>query len=128
MASSLTVDSYRGDINKINTIKQKTDNKDNEGKSFKELMAEKYLPGGKVNVKKLDTREKRLYQTCSDMESLLWKQVLNSMKKTIHKNKMIDGGQGEEIFRDFLYDEYSTMMSKHAGTGIADTMFKQLNV
>ncbi len=67
-----------------------------------------------------------LKDKCIEMESFLWKQVLNEMKKTINKNKLLDGGQAEDIFTDFLYDEYAMMMAKNGHSGLADTMYKQL--
>jgi Rod binding domain-containing protein len=72
-------------------------------------------------------QKKKLYNTCIDMESLMWKQVLNSMKKTINKYNLVDGGQAEKIFTDFLYDEYSTMMAKNTNTKIAETIYNQLS-
>jgi Rod binding domain-containing protein len=97
------------------------------GKSFKELFEEKLNRDGSVNQSRLDKKEKKLYNSCVDMESLFWKQILNEMKKTVNQHKLLDGGQGEEIFTDFLYDEYASMMSKNAGTHISDAIFKQLS-
>ena len=71
--------------------------------------------------------EAKLYDSCVEMESLLWKQMLNAMKKTINKTKLIDGGQTEEIFTDFLYDEYATNMAKNSNSKISETLFRQLS-
>jgi peptidoglycan hydrolase FlgJ len=120
---------YTNDLSNLNNIQTsiRVNSKENEGKSFKELMKEKINNDGSINQKKLDAKEKKLYNSCVDMESLLWKQVLNEMKKTINKYKLIDGGQAEDIFTDFLYDEYSSMMSKNANTKISAQLFKQLS-
>jgi Rod binding domain-containing protein len=96
-------------------------------KSFSRLLNEKLDKNGKVDVNKLDAKDKKLYSACVDFESLLWKQVLNSMKATVGKYKLLDGGQTEEIFTDFLYDEYSNMMAKRSQTDIATTIFKELS-
>ena len=48
------------------------------------------------------------------------------MKKTINKYKLIDGGPAEEIFTDFLYDEYSMLCAK-SSSNLATIMFKQLS-
>lgn len=61
------------------------------------------------------------------MESLLWKQVLNSMKQTINKYKLVDGGMAENIFTDMLYDQYSMSLSKNASSGLAKDMYKQMS-
>ena len=83
---------------------------------FSELLVEKGADRGMVDLKKLDEKDKELYGHCVEMESFLWKQVLNSMKETINKHKLIDGGQSEQIFTDFLYGEYSMMMAQRSGT------------
>ena len=116
------------DINRINNLQHKIDNnRDVSTKSFKELFREKLNSDGSVNQTKLEPREKKLYDSCVEMESFLWKQILNEMKKTINKHKLIDGGQAEEIFTDFLYDEYAMSLAKNANTKLSDDMFKQLS-
>ncbi|MBP7552358.1 MAG: rod-binding protein [Spirochaetes bacterium] len=133
MSNALTgINNYNfsSELNSLSSIKSKTElyNKETgETKSFKEIFNEKLDKNGKVVTSKLDADEKKLFSACEEMESLLWKQVLNSMKKTINKHKLLDGGQAEEIFSDFLYDEYASMMSKNAGTGISTELYKQLS-
>ncbi|MBN2546144.1 MAG: rod-binding protein [Spirochaetes bacterium] len=94
---------------------------------FKSLLKEKIKKDGIVNIKSLNKNEKKLYNACIELESFFWKQVLNSMKKTINKYKLIDGGLGEDIFSDFLYDEYSVILAKNSKSKISDDMFKQLS-
>ncbi len=100
---------------------------DTSAKKWNDLLVKSGPATGQVDTTKLSSDEKEVYDRSVEMESFLWKQVLNSMKQTINKSKLIDGGQTEEIFTDFLYDEYSMMMAKKSGTGIADTLFKQLS-
>jgi peptidoglycan hydrolase FlgJ len=113
----------------LSKLKTEIDNTKKEvtGKSFIELYNEKLKKDGTVDPAKLDKDEKKLYDTCVDLESLLWKQVLNSMKKTINKFKLLDGGNAEDIFSDMLYDQYSATLAKNASSGIADTIFRQLS-
>ena len=132
MSNALTgITNYNisNDLKSITDIKSGSNltKKDNSLRCFKELYQEKIYSNGKINENKLNKQEKKLYSTCVEMESLLWKQVLNSMKKTINKYKLLDGGQGEEIFTDFLYDEYSSMMAKNSATGISVELYKQLS-
>jgi Rod binding domain-containing protein len=113
----------------MNDIKSKINSTKNDvqGKSFKELFREKLNPDGSVNEAKLDAREKKLFDSCEDMESLLWKQVLNKMKKTTNQYRLTEESQAENVFSDFLYDEYAGMLSKNSNTRISDEMFKQLS-
>ena len=119
------------DLNRMNNLQYKIDSNKKDvvvsKKSFQELFREKLNSDGSVNQSKLEPREKKLYDSCVEMESFLWKQVLNEMKKTINKHKLIDGGHAEEIFTDFLYDEYAMNLAKNANTKLSDDMFKQLS-
>jgi flagellar protein FlgJ len=113
------------EINKVKSnINKNTDTTKNS--IFQKMLNDKITPDGKVNIKKLNPREKKLYNSCIELESFLWKNVLNAMKKTTNKFKLIDGGQAEEIFTDFLYDEYSMLCAK-SSSNLATTMFKQLS-
>lgn len=71
--------------------------------------------------------EKKLREATQDFEALFIKQMLNSMKKTVTKSGLLDGGMGQEIFEDMLYDEYAKQMAQTANLGISDMMFKQLS-
>ncbi len=133
MANALTgINSYQNmtDFTEMSNIKSNINtSKAQSGqiRSFQTLLDEKICVNNQIDTKKLNKQESKLYNSCVDLESLLWKQVLNSMKQTVNKYKLFDGGQAEEIFTDFLYDEYSTMMSKNSNTGIATQVYKQLS-
>ncbi|HON79382.1 MAG TPA: rod-binding protein [Spirochaetota bacterium] len=71
--------------------------------------------------------DRRLMETCVEMESLLVSQMLKAMRKTVQKNEMFHGGRAEEIFEDMLYDEYALRLSKTSNLGIARTMYDQLS-
>lgn len=98
----------------------------NGKRKFEDLLIKSGESCGKIDTKKLTKEETKLYDSCVEMESLLWKQMLNAMKKTINKTKLIDGGQTEEIFTDFLYDEYASNMAKSSNSKISETLFRQL--
>jgi peptidoglycan hydrolase FlgJ len=71
--------------------------------------------------------EQKLRAATKDFESLFIKQMLNSMKKTVNKSGLLDGGMGQEIFEDMLYDEYAKKIAETANLGISEMMFKQLS-
>ena len=72
-------------------------------------------------------RDEGLYNVCVEFESLFIKQMLDAMRKTVSKSGLIDGGMAEEIFEDFLYDEYAMKMAQTARFGLADTLYNQLS-
>ena len=70
---------------------------------------------------------KKMKQACSDFESILIKQMLDSMRKTVPKDSLIEGGMAEDIFTDMIYDEYAKKMSKTGDFGIKEILYKQLS-
>lgn len=102
-------------------------NSNTPNKPFAKMLSDVMSKEGKIIETKLNKDEKKLYDTCVELESMLWKQVLNSMKKTVYKYRLLDGGNAENIFRDFLYDEYSMLLAKNSSTKISDNIFKQLS-
>lgn len=77
-------------------------------------------PGGPID------RSSKLYQAAQDFEALFVKQMLNTMRKTVDKGELFNGGQAEEIFEDMLYDERAKMMTRNAGFGLADSLYRQM--
>jgi len=73
------------------------------------------------------SEEERLKQACSDFQAIFIKQMLDTMRKTVQKQGFLQGGQGEEIFEDMLYDEYAQKISRTAGLGLDDMIYKQLS-
>jgi len=71
--------------------------------------------------------EQKLRDATVEFESMFIKQMLDSMRKTVTKSGLLDGGMGQEIFEDMLYDEYAKKMAESANLGISDMMFKQLS-
>ncbi|MDZ7793587.1 MAG: rod-binding protein [Spirochaetia bacterium] len=69
----------------------------------------------------------RLKETCSDFQAIFIKQMLDSMRKTVNKSGLLEGGQAEEIFEDMLYDEYAQSISKNGDIGLDDMLYKQLS-
>jgi flagellar protein FlgJ len=68
-----------------------------------------------------------LYKVCLEFEAIFIKQMLNSMRKTVEKSGLLDGGLAEEFFEDMLYDEYAKKMAQTAQFGLAETMYLQIN-
>jgi peptidoglycan hydrolase FlgJ len=71
--------------------------------------------------------DKKLREACNDFEAIFIKQMLSSMRKTVHKTGLLgEGGMAEEIFEDMLYDEYAKKMSRTAGLGLSTLLYNQL--
>ncbi len=70
--------------------------------------------------------EKRLYRACVEFEAIFVKQMLDSMRNTVPKGGLFDGGMSREIFEDRLYGSYAEKISETAGLGLARQMFEQI--
>ncbi len=69
----------------------------------------------------------KLKKACGDFEAIFIKQMLDSMRKTVPKDDLLNGGMAEDIFQDMLYDKYAHKMSETAQFGIKDILYKQLS-
>jgi flagellar protein FlgJ len=67
-----------------------------------------------------------LYKVCLEFEAIFIKQMLNSMRKTVEKSGLLDGGLAEDFFEDMLYDEYAKKMATTANFGLAAMIYSQL--
>ncbi len=93
--------------------------------AFKKFVDGKLKADGGNSLSKVE--DKKLMEVCQQFESMFIKQVFNSMRSTLNKeDRLIDGGMGEEIFSDMLYDEYSQITSKTAQLGLAKQIYDQV--
>ncbi len=73
-------------------------------------------------------RQSELYKVSQDFESLFIKQMLDVMRKTIHKeDDLLNGGIGQDVYEDMLYGEYAKKMAATAQFGLSDMIYRQLS-
>jgi peptidoglycan hydrolase FlgJ len=73
-------------------------------------------------------RTSELYKASQDFEALFIKQMLDVMRKTIHKeDDLLAGGLGQDVYEDMLYGEYAKKMATTAQFGLADMIYRQLS-
>ena len=82
----------------------------------------------KILQAKADTAQKKegLKKACTAMESLFIDQMLKTMRKSVPKNEMMNGGFSEEVFSDMLYTEYSQKMAESRHFGVAKMMYQSM--
>ncbi len=79
-----------------------------------------------LSTTKID-KDSKLYQACEDFQAVFIKQMLDTMRKTVDKSQsLMKPNEGEKVFEDMLYDEYSKTMSKTAGFDLADNLYRQM--
>ena len=74
-----------------------------------------------------DREDVRLREVSREFEALFIKQMLDTMRKTVQKSELNDGGFAEEIYEDMLYDQYAQTMAKTKSFGIAEMLYNQLS-
>ncbi|MBQ9239644.1 MAG: rod-binding protein [Treponema sp.] len=68
-----------------------------------------------------------LYEQALALESYFVKIMLSSMRNTIQKSGLTDGGFATRMYEDMLYDEYTVALTKQAGFGLADQIYLELD-
>ncbi len=61
-------------------------------------------------------------QAAQQFEAVFLTQMLQPMFQGIKSDGLFGGGQGEEMFRSVLLDEYGKLMAERGGIGIAGAM------
>ena len=85
------------------------------------------LPSAKGLSATTIDKNSKLYQACEYFQAVFIKQMLDTMRKTVDKSQsLVQPNEGENVFEDMLYDEYSKQMSKTAGFDLADNLYKQM--
>ncbi len=75
---------------------------------------------------KAGLNEAEIRKVAQDFESLFMEIVLKSMRSTVSKSGLVDGGNGEDIFRGMLDSEYAKSMSSQGTSGLADSIAHQM--
>ena len=68
----------------------------------------------------------RAEKAAKDYESVFISQMLGAMFSGIKSDGIIGGGQGEEMFRSLIINEYGKSIAAQGGFGLADQMKAQL--
>ena len=85
------------------------------------------MPGPRRANPPID-RNSELYKASQDFEALFIKQMLDVMRKTIHKeDDLLGGGIGQDVYEDMLYDQYAKKMAATAQFGLADMIYRQMS-
>lgn len=65
-------------------------------------------------------------EAARQFEAMFIAQMLRPIFDTVPVDERFGGGQGEEVWRDFLVEEYSKAVAERGGLGIADSVRTQL--
>jgi len=88
--------------------------------------AQAALQSGPVKTPVAGATKTTTVKVAQQFEGVLISQMLNSMFEGIKTDGMFGGGEGEEMFRSMMVDEYGKQMSKQGGLGLADHVTREL--
>lgn len=71
--------------------------------------------------------QKKLYESCKELESVFLSKVFESMRNTIPEGGLLEKSYAMETFESMLYDEYAKQSSKSGSLGLGDLIYKQLS-
>jgi flagellar protein FlgJ len=70
--------------------------------------------------------QRGLRKACLEFESMLLYEIVKSMRRTISKSDLLNGGQAEETYEQLLDQELCRSLGGQRGLGIADALYQQL--
>ena len=71
--------------------------------------------------------DKELRKVCREFEGILLTMMYKQMKATVPKSDLLPSDTGTEIFEFMLDDKLVEEASKNSGTGLGETLYKQLS-
>lgn len=76
---------------------------------------------------RVDPERAKLYDVAKEFQSIFINMMLKSMRSTLNReNDMLYGGNRQDIFEDFLYDEYAKKMSNDPGFHLSDSIYEEM--
>lgn len=80
----------------------------------------------KTEGQSADKTNAAVKKAAKEFEALFASMMLKSMRSTVGKDKITGGGQGEDIYRSMLDQEYANIMAGNGGMGLAKVIERQL--
>jgi len=74
------------------------------------------------------TKGRELRKACHDFESVILKQMLDAMRKSVPKSGLLDeDGYANKMYQSMQDDELAKEMSRGKGMGLGEVLYKQLS-
>lgn len=73
-----------------------------------------------------DSDPEKVRSAARELASYFVHMLIREMRRSIPKNPLLYGGKTEEIFQDFLDEEYAGEMVRSNQLGLADTIYKSI--
>ena len=76
-------------------------------------------------IRSIQDEKEKLKAVASEFESMFVEMMFKSMKKTLSKDSLLDGGFAERVFDDMLLTERSRVVAREQSLGIAKMIYDQ---
>jgi Rod binding domain-containing protein len=84
-------------------------------------------PLDRFGAPKVDAKDQAAIKaTAEDFEAFFVTHAFEDMFADLSSDPLFGGGEGEDIFRSFLLQEYGKQVAKAGGIGVSDRVQKQL--
>jgi len=79
------------------------------------------------NQQTLSKREQEaIRKVAREFEALMINEMLKSMRATVNRDTLMDGKNGEEIYRSMLDQEYAQALANQGGVGLSRLIEQEL--
>jgi peptidoglycan hydrolase FlgJ len=68
----------------------------------------------------------KIDQVAQEFEAQFISQMLENMFSTVETGGVLGAGEGEEVYRSMMIDEYGKLMSRSGGIGVADHVKREM--
>lgn len=65
-------------------------------------------------------------RTAEDFEAFFLSQMIEHMFSGVEPDALFGGGEGEEVFRSMMFQEYGKAVAKQGGIGLAEMVQKEI--
>lgn len=65
-------------------------------------------------------------RTAEDFEAFFLAQMFEHMFSGVEPDAMFGGGEGEDVFRSMMFQEYGKAVAKQGGIGVSDLVQKEI--
>ncbi len=69
----------------------------------------------------------KLRKACAEFESIILEKFLTMARESVPKSGLLDGGFAEDMFRSMHDQEMSRQMSREAGMGFGEMLYRQIS-
>lgn len=73
-----------------------------------------------------DGEKAKIKQSAKNFEALFINEMVNEMRKTVHRSGLVPESQGEQIYQSMLDSQYAQKMADSEQIGLSKILYEQL--